>query len=196
MEKRGLTERLEAAGASESVFFGDEMRLGLIGQVRRRWAPRGVKIRQPVEFTYEWAYLNLAVDPMEGTLKWDWTSDMKAESIAPVLGSWEDARGGFLEAIVWDGAKGHQGEEYDEVEARRIQQPPYSPELQPVERIFQYLRARIEGIVYGELDAKKEAVESELRKLAACPEKVRSLTCWDWIERTLTQLCGKQTTLH
>ena len=51
------------------MFFGDEMRLGLIGQVRRRWAPRGVKIRQPVEFTYKWAYLNLAVNPMEGSLK-------------------------------------------------------------------------------------------------------------------------------
>jgi hypothetical protein len=62
VEKRGLSECLESAGLpdagtseaglSESVFFGDEMRLGLIGQVRRRWAPRGVKIRQPVEFTY------------------------------------------------------------------------------------------------------------------------------------------------
>jgi hypothetical protein len=59
--------------------------------------------------------------------------------------------------------------------------------LQPVERIFQYLRTRIEGIVYGELNAKKEAVENKLRKLAACPEKVRSLTCWDWIEEALTQ---------
>jgi hypothetical protein len=189
--KRGLSECLEAEGNPESVFFGDEMRLGLIGQVRRRWAPRGVKIRQPVEFTYEWTYLNLAVDPLEGTLKWDWTPDMKAESIAPVLEKWEDAREDSrrdsLEAIVWDGARGHQGEEYDEVNACRIQQPPYSPELQPVERIFQYLRARIEGIVYGDLDAKKEAVEDELRKLAACPEKVQSLTFWDWIEKALTQ---------
>ena len=200
MEKRGLSRCLEAEESleerSEAVFFGDEMRLGLIGQVRRRWAPRGVKIRQPVEFTYEWAYLNLAVNPMEGTLRWDWTSDMKAESIAPVLASWDDALGGSLEAIVWDGAKGHQGDEYDEVEACRIQQPPYSPELQPVERIFQYLRARIEGIVYGELDAKKEAVESELRNLAASPEKVRSLTCWDWIERALTKLSDKKSTLR
>lgn len=57
MEKRGLSERLETEGSPESVFFGDEMRLGLIGQVRRRWAPQGVKIRQPVEFTYEWTYL-------------------------------------------------------------------------------------------------------------------------------------------
>ena len=89
MEKRGLSGRLETEESLEerpgAVFFGDEMRLGLIGQVRRRWAPRGVKIRQPVEFAYEWSYLNLAVGPMEGVLKWSWTSDMKAESIAPVL---------------------------------------------------------------------------------------------------------------
>ena len=42
---------------------------------------------------------------------------MKAESIAPVLEGWEGALEGSpegspegsLEAIVWDGAKGHQG---------------------------------------------------------------------------------------
>lgn len=53
MEKRGLSERLEAAGSPQAVFFGDEMRLGLIGQVRRRWTPRGAKLRQAMEFTYE-----------------------------------------------------------------------------------------------------------------------------------------------
>lgn len=59
--------------------------------------------------------------------------------------------------------------------------------LQPAERIFQYLRAQVEGMVYGELEAKKEAVENQLRALADRPERVRSLTCWDWIERALTQ---------
>ena len=71
------------------------------------------------------------------------------------------------------------------MEVSRIQQPPHSPELQSVERIFEYLRARIEGIVCGKLEAKKEAVENQLRKLAACPGKVRSLTCWDLIEEAL-----------
>jgi len=30
------------------------MRVGLIGQVRQVWVPRGVKVRQPVELKYEW----------------------------------------------------------------------------------------------------------------------------------------------
>ena len=33
------------------------MRVGLIGQVRRVWAPRGVKVEQAVECKYEWEYL-------------------------------------------------------------------------------------------------------------------------------------------
>jgi len=69
MEKRGLSARLKAAGSPQAVFFADEMRVGLIGQVRRRWASRGVKLRQAVEFTYAWPYLNLAVNPVEGTLR-------------------------------------------------------------------------------------------------------------------------------
>ena len=156
-----------------------------------------------ITFIWSRGFASASVEPedvyRDASVKWDWTSDMKAESIAPVLKSWsevpegssEGSPEGSLEAIVWDGAKGHHGAEYDEVEACRIQQPPYSPELQPAERVFEYLRARIEGVVHGALDAKKEAVERELRTLASCPEKVRSLTYWDWIEKALTQLAGK-----
>ena len=120
---------------------------------------------------------------------------MKAESIARMLKSWENASENTsgntseraLKAIVWDGARGHKGDAYEDVQACRIQQPPYAPELQPAERVFQHLRAQIEGVVYGTLAAKKEAVEQALRELAACPERVQSLTCWDWIEKALTK---------
>lgn len=120
---------------------------------------------------------------MEGILEWSWTSDMKAASIAPVLESWEAG----IDAIVWDGARGHAGAEYEAVDVQRIKQPPYAPELQPVERVFEYLRSQVEGIVYGKLKAKKAAVEKALRRLAACPEQVKSLTGWDWIRRSLAQ---------
>jgi len=33
--------------------WGDEMRVGLIGQVRRVWAPIGFKVVQVVEYKYE-----------------------------------------------------------------------------------------------------------------------------------------------
>jgi transposase len=59
-----------------------------------------------------------------------------------------------------------------------IEQPPYAPELNPAERIFEYLRARVEGVVYPTIEAKVEAVEVVLAELDADPDRVRSLTHW------------------
>jgi hypothetical protein len=49
------------------LFWAEEMSVGLLGQVRRVWAPRGVKVSQEVELKYEWAYLNLAINGLAGT---------------------------------------------------------------------------------------------------------------------------------
>ena len=64
------------------------MRVGLIGETRRVWAPRGVKVEQAVEYKFEWEYLNLAVNGMTGQLDWDWTENMKSNSIALVVKAW------------------------------------------------------------------------------------------------------------
>jgi len=86
---------------------------------------------------------------------------------------------------VWDGAPGHGGDSYEDIKVRRIKQPPYSPELNPAERVFELLRDKIEGKVYKDLAAKKEAVEKELKELAASPERVKRLTGWNWIQQSL-----------
>jgi hypothetical protein len=179
-KKKGLRQALEKAGVRGVAGLGwaDEMRVGLIGQVRRVWAPRGVKVVQLQEYVHEWTYLLLVVNPLRGTLRWAWVPDMKGASLAPVLRTWAQ-RG--LRTVVWDGARGHRGAAYAGLKLRRIEQPPYSPELNPVERIFEHLRARVEGKVYGTITAKRAALDIELQRLAACPPQVKSLTGWDWI---------------
>lgn len=187
MEKGGLRVELERVDCSDvaGLYWGDEMRVGLIGQVRRVWAPRGVKVTQAVEYKREWAYLNLAVNGLRGELHWNWTENMKGESIASVVRQWADEG---VDTIVWDRARGHRGAAYQQVPMKLIEQPPYSPELNPAERVFEYLRGKIEGRVYGTITIKKEAVEAELRKLSAAPEKVISLAGWDWIRQSVNAL--------
>jgi len=161
------------------------MRVGLIGQVRKVWAPRGVKVEQRVEYERQWAYLNLAVNGLTGQLHWNWTENMKGASIAPVVKEWS-AHG--VAVLVWDRARGHRGPAFAEVRVKLIEQPPYSPELNPAERIFEYLRDKVEGKVYGTLEAKKQAVEAELEKLASTPDHVRSLAGWAWIRQSVSTL--------
>ena len=192
MEKGGLSARLAEAGYADpaGLYWGDEMRLGLIGQVRRLWAPRGVKVVQLVEYKREWAYLNLAVNGLTGQLRWDWTEDMRGASIAPVVKRWAEAG---VAVLVWDRARGHRGPAYQDVSVQLIEQPPYSPELNPAERVFQYLRDTVEGQVYGTIAAKKRAIEAELEKLAAAPDRVKSLAGWDWIRQSVKGLPSPNT---
>jgi hypothetical protein len=110
---------------------------------------------------------------------------MKGESIAPVVKQWAEQN---VEVVVWDRARGHRGPAYAEVSVKLIEQPPYSPELNPAERVFEYLRAKIEGLVYGTIAAKKAAIEAELTALASARDKVRSLAGWDWIRQSVAGL--------
>ena len=95
-----------------------------------------------------------------------------------------------VEVIVWDRAPGHHGETFKQGEVVRIEQPPYSPELNPAKRIFEELRSKVEGKVYGEVEREKAAVEEELRKLVAAPEKVKQLAGWSWIQQSVDSLCS------
>ena len=50
------------------------------------------------------------------------------------------------------------------------------------------MRRAIEGKVYATLEDKMTAVAEFLQELEAEPERVRSLTWWDWIKTALLQL--------
>jgi transposase len=61
--------------------------------------------------------------------------------------------------------------------------PPYSPELNPVEHIWDHLRENyISNRIFGSLDAVVNQVCVGLRNLHRQPDLVRSMTCFDWIK--------------
>ena len=186
MEKGGLLAALQAEGLrrGEEVVFADEMRLGLLGQVRRVWGRRGEKMRQRVELRYEWVYLVLVVDPMKGRLWWDWVKRVRGVEIAQVLRAW---KGAGVKGVVWDHAAFHKAKAVGEVGLRRVYQPPYSPELNPAERVFEEVRRWVEGRRYERIEAKKAAVEEVLRRLEA-EGKVSSLVGWHYIRQALNAL--------
>ena len=166
----------------EQVEFSDELRLGLHGRTRRVLAPRGVKIVQPVQLEYRWHYLLLAVAPLAGTIRWAWIDRMRHEALLPVLQEWEPA------CLVWDGAPSHRGKQVAALAMTRIALPPYSPELNPAERIFEEIRARTEGVVYESLEAKRAVAEAYLQELGRDPERVTRLCGWSWIRDALADL--------
>ncbi|MDP8947777.1 MAG: transposase [Actinomycetota bacterium] len=131
---------------------------------------------------YEWSYLVPAVSPLSGEIKWEWIKRMRQEYIRPVLQGWA------LEAMVWDKAPSHRVKNLAELGTTRVFLPSYSPELNPAERIFEEVRRRLEGKVYESLPDKREKAEIYLKKLAADPERVKSLRRWGGLGESLESL--------
>lgn len=69
-----------------------------------------------------------------------------------------------------------------------IAQPPYSPEFNPAERVFEEPRRGIDGVCYATIDDKVTAVEAILDEMDADPKRVRRLTGWHWITENLHDL--------
>ena len=188
MEKRGLAAALNAVGLTRASRVGhaDELRLGLRGTSRRVWGRRGVKVRQRLQLKYDWWYLFVAVDGQAGTVSWTWLDSMKATDLVPLM---EALRTNApLDAIVWDGASSHRDDAVRAVGVPAIALPPYSPELNPAERLFEEVRRHAEGRVYATLADKVAAVNAFLDDLDADPARVRSLCGWDWINTAITTL--------
>lgn len=99
-----------------------------------------------------------------------------------------DWQGAGIDTIIWDGAPGHRAQEVQQLSPTLICQPPYAPELNPAERVFEAVRQEVEGIIYETLEAKRDAVDRFLHKLAAAPQRIQSLTGWKWIRDAVASL--------
>jgi hypothetical protein len=63
--------------------------------------------------------------------------------------------------------------------------PPYSPETNPAEHIWEYIRENdIRNQVFADLDEVMDAVEASLRRLHTIPDVVQSMTAFPWIPAT------------
>lgn len=59
---------------------------------------------------------------------------------------------------------------------------PYSPELNPVEHIWEYLRENsLRNAACGSLDEVVDLLSAGLKTLSEQPDNVHNMTCFDWI---------------
>ncbi len=137
---KALPER--AQGKRIEVWFQDEARVGQQGTLTRIWARRGTRPRAPRDRRYAWAYLFGAVCPDRAVGAGLVLPYANAEAMRLHLAeiSRHVAQGAHA-VLVLDGAGWHGAANLaipDNLTLLPL--PPYSPELNPVENVWQYLR--------------------------------------------------------
>ncbi|OGS75515.1 MAG: hypothetical protein A2Z94_00885 [Gallionellales bacterium GWA2_55_18] len=85
--------------------------------------------------------------------------------------------------MVLDGAGRHQRQELAPPEnLRLLKLPPYSPEFNPVEHLWDELREKsFHNLVFDSIDAFEGHLESALREMENDLARVRSIVAWTWI---------------
>lgn len=166
------------------VWAIDEHRYGLISHQRRCWGLRGVRPHAPYRTRYEWGYVHSALE-----------IDGKDEGLCVFLpGVSKDASTTFLQelassdpqaihVIIQDQAGFHLRENDERVphNVRLLPLPPYSPELNPVERVGDLMKDATGNRVFESLEQMEKTIEKEISPLWKDPQRVRSLVGDGWI---------------
>ena len=172
-----------AADRPVRLMFQDEARFGRMVRPRRCWAP--APLRPVINNGYErqFVYVYGAVSPLEGQLDWRVCREMNTARMGEFLTQVSQAHPTDLIVMVLDGASSHKAKDLVIPEnIRLLALPPYAPELNPQEHVWDELREKeFPNRVFHHLDAVIRQLEAGLPRLAANADGLRSLTAWPWI---------------
>lgn len=177
-------------GRPVRLFFEDEARVGLHLPKYRRLTARGVGPKQPFEPLYEYYWLYGAVEPATGEAYFWEMPALDATCFSVYLAKLSEAYPDTLNVVALDNAPAHvAGAVVVPENVVLLPLPPYSPELNPVERLWLAVRQAVDVFdeaVRSRLDGLREHTAEVVRSLT--PERVATLTGYGYILDALSAL--------
>jgi transposase len=172
------------AGTPIELWFQDEARVGQKGTHAYIWAPIGSRPLMVRDNRHASAYLFGAICPDRGVGAAMIVPQANTEAMNLQLRdiSTQIAPGAHA-VLVCDGAGWHQPGKHLEVPANLtlLSLPPYSPELNPMENVWDYLRQnKLCARVWDTYDDIGDACRHAWNFLINDPERIRSIGSRDW----------------
>jgi transposase len=197
--KTELAAKLEAlalpAGAKVKLWMMDEARFGLHTEMRRVWACKGQRPVIPRQTKYQWDYLYGSLEVMSGEAHF---LQMPTVNLDGDRIYWEALAATDLAAIhvvIRDQAGFHlrDGDPRLPDRIRTISLPPYSPELNPCEQMWDMIKDQIGNRVYQTIEELRDATIPALKRYWDDAAGVLRLIGRDWIQAQANS--SKQTQL-
>lgn len=170
------------------VWFEDEARMGTKPRFKRRLTARGVKPVMVHANTYENFWIYGAFEPASGqsfVMQWSTLDSACFQAYVQHFAQHHHNKQ-QLHLMVMDGASAHRAHNSDwPATVLPVILPPYSPELNPCERVWQVMRKALKGW-YPELDMLRNDLDVWLNNLNAFD--LRSTLQFPYIRRVLPLL--------
>lgn len=181
-----LPEPVREAGTPVEIWHQDEARVGQQGTLTYVWAEKGTRPAAPRDVRYEWVYLFGAVCAERGVgaaLVLPYIN-LDAMNLHLVEISRHIAPGAHA-VVVLDGAGWHQTGSRLRVpdNISLLHLPPYSPELNPVENVWQYLRQnQLSNRGFASYDTIVDTCCAAWNALMAAPLRIKSIASRPWVK--------------
>ena len=174
----------EAEGKPVEVRFQDEARVGQKGALERVRAPKNTRPRIRRDHRYGYCCLFGAACASRGETAGLAAVRANTESMNAHLAAISEAVAeGARGVLVPDGAGWHEsGGLVIPGNLTLLFLPPYSPELNPMEQVFQFLRGnRFSNRVFVHVEAVRTACEEAWDWLSATPSRIASIMRRQWV---------------
>ena len=170
-------------GRRVRLMFQDEGRFGLLGKPRRCWAPIGVRPVVGARLVRKFSYAFAAVSPHDGVMDSLILPWVNAQTMSLFLCTVALRHPDEFIVMVMDQAGWHIARDLEVPQNMRlVLLPPWSPEINPAEHIWDALREDCVGnTVFANLDAADKALSAGLLSLELDPPRMQSLTGFKWI---------------
>jgi hypothetical protein len=161
-----------------AIMSQDEGRFGRISDHRYCWAPKGMRPKAPRQivrkFLYVYTAVCMALGKMTSLILPYANTEMMNLFLQEVSEDFKD----FFVIMLIDRAGWHMSNRLKIPENIRLMpQPPYSPELNPVEHVWEHLREKATpNKAFKSLDQLEDVLCAHLRALENAPDKLRSMT--------------------
>lgn len=167
------------------VWFQDEARFGQQGTLTRQWALQGTRPAGWRQTQYEYLYVFGAACPQTGQTVGLLAPYLNTDTVNVFFQQFEKEVDPDVHVfMIWDQAGFHTSQKVKVPKnVTIIPLPPYSPQLNPIEKLWQYFRLHHwSNRIYDGYDHLREAACMAWQKVCLNPSKVKSICRAKYIE--------------
>jgi transposase len=171
------------------LFCQDESRFGLLPIQRRRLTLTGVKPLGTVQYRLENFYVYGAVEPTTGESFFLELPYLNSANFQIFLNEFSHGYQETLNIILMDNGSCHTAKSLvipDNVVCLFL--PPYSPELNPIERLWQDVKDQLAWLVAAALDELELRVATIITQYSRAT--IRSLTSYPYLVHAVNAVCS------
>jgi transposase len=165
------------------IWVADEARFGLQPSLRRAWVTRGVRAHKSSRCRYDWQYIWAALQIGGGGSEFFYSDKADADMSGAFLRQIARRDPLSIHVVIWDGAGFHPPNGDGRIPGNVVvlRQPPYSPELNPVERLWDQLRDGLCNRSWQNLEELLAHATRWLREFWGQPRRILSLVGDGWM---------------